>query len=399
MRCAFIILLLASNACIALEELEIWLDVDNTNNAESAQSIILGIETALSEARYKVQGKLIKLKVKDHHGNVLRSKRNYEAYKDSPNAVVMIGGVHSPPYIKNRKYINDNKLLTMVAWAAGSPITKPRTENNWIYRVSLDDSLAGQALIDFAVNVKQCSRIGLLLEDTPWGESNKRNMAQALSSYPNTKYSVKRFGWGVSKNTMLSTLEGYKKSKTDCLVLVANAQESVKLFNALSEYKEKVPLKVISHWGVTTGNFFEQVGYSLTLKYDLSFIQTCFSFDKLPKEKAKRILSYSKSVKSCSQGCNIKAPIGFAHAYDITSILLKILSQSDLSQSASAIRYQVKNKLEMPIGFNGLVKLYEYPFTKYDPKKNIRAHEALDMTDICMGYYDQHGKIKIQDKK
>jgi len=47
------------------------------------------------------------------------------------------------PYIKNRGLINKNNIPLLVPWAAGGPITRYPQSDNWVFRLSIDDSKAG----------------------------------------------------------------------------------------------------------------------------------------------------------------------------------------------------------------------------------------------------------------
>ncbi len=162
--------------------IHIYQDADLSTHNQSSKAIQLGIESAFAEIDNKINGYNVAFKYLDHRGNVVRSKRNYKKFLDDSNALVIYSGLHSPPLIKNRTFINENKALTLVPWAAGGPITRYPSKENWIFRLSVDDTQAGQVIVDHAMNAQKCQRPHLLLEDTPWGSSNLKSMSKALKT-------------------------------------------------------------------------------------------------------------------------------------------------------------------------------------------------------------------------
>jgi len=104
--------------------LKVYHDSDWANNVESSEAIWRGMELALSEVDYTVNGTRIELVKKSHNGNVTRSLRNMKAFLADEEAIAVFSGMHSPPLITNRAFINENYIPLLVPWAAGGPITR-----------------------------------------------------------------------------------------------------------------------------------------------------------------------------------------------------------------------------------------------------------------------------------
>ena len=180
-----IISLILCSSVVSEEKLppyRLYLNADQSNNAASGQAIELGIRTAFEQVGWKLGGYPVELIIKDHHGSSPRSRFHLEQFLTDPQALLVYGGLHSPPLINDRDFINKEEILTLVPWAAASPITRPSTTENWIYRLSLDDSKASKVIIDHAVKVTGCHTPVLLLEETSWGIANKKNMIRALEA-------------------------------------------------------------------------------------------------------------------------------------------------------------------------------------------------------------------------
>jgi len=376
--------------------IKFYLDADRTNHAQSAISIERGILTALDEVDNQVAGYKVEVVPLDHRGNVLRSKKNYQKFLADPKALAVFPGIHSPPLIINRDFINGNKALTMVAWAAGGPVTRHPSAENWVFRVSVDDTRAGGRIVDHAIDVKKCTSPHLLLESTPWGDSNLKSMTKRLAERGIYTFSTNRFGMSLKNVGSDILLKKVLRNNSDCILLVANAIEGAYIASAMQTLEAEKRIPIISHWGITGGKFIELLDDKAGSNIDLSFIQTCFSFNQNnlnPFQKA--VLTRAINLfDDIQQARDITAPVGFIHGYDATRILLGAVKQAGLTgnieQDRNAVRLALEN-LQQPIP--GLVKTYTQPFGQFDPKTNTNAHEALGPEEYCMARYNKQGDI------
>jgi len=143
-------ILFSLSAFLSLAEekvLYIYQDADLSHHSESSEAIQKGIEVAFNEIDNLIDGYKVEFKYLDHRGNVIRSKRNYQQFIADANALAIYSGIHSPPLIKNRSFINENQALTLVPWAAGGPITRYPSKENWVFRLSVDDTKAGPVIL------------------------------------------------------------------------------------------------------------------------------------------------------------------------------------------------------------------------------------------------------------
>ncbi|MGB0899946.1 MAG: ABC transporter substrate-binding protein, partial [Psychrobium sp.] len=133
------------------QPLHLYLDADFTTMSAAANAIELGINTALSEEAHKINGYQIKIIRKNHRGNSRRSTKHLQQFIEDKNAIAVFGGLHSPPLLSNKTFINQHQILTLVPWAAAGPITRSTNSENWIFRLSIDDSNAGEFIINQAL--------------------------------------------------------------------------------------------------------------------------------------------------------------------------------------------------------------------------------------------------------
>jgi len=376
----------------------LYLDADQTNSISSGQSIELGIRAAFSEVNWKLGNYKVELVLKDHHGSTPRSQYHLKQFLEDPLALAVFGGLHSPPLIASRNFINENNILTLVPWAAATPITRAKTNENWIYRLSLDDSKAGKVIVEDAVVKSGFTHPFLLLEDTGWGQANKKTMTQALESSGQKASGIHFFQWGIGQHEARAILEDAISKGADSFIMVANAPEGITFAKAMLSIEKDRQRPIRSHWGITGGTFFDSLGVKAVSQLDLRFIQTSFSFLNEPlSSTAKQALTSAAYVKGLNKidPTDIKAPVGFIHAYDLTRLMIAATKEVELSgdakKDADLIKAQLEN-LKSPV--TGLIKIYHQPFESYHTKA-FDAHEALGLTDFIMAKYDSAGNIKL----
>ena len=381
--------------------LRIYHDADWVNLDQASESIWRGAHTALSEVDYRAGGYKIELVKRNHSGNVLRSLTNLQEFLKDDQAFAVLTGMHSPPLIKNRTFINENEILTLVPWAAGGPITRYADGPNWVFRLSVDDTKAGAVLVSEAAKEKNCQSIHLLLENTPWGDSNLKAMKRAAEEFGVDIASEHRFSWGTKQHTALHLVDMISNSGGDCILYVGNSLEGVEFATALSKLPEQNRPAMISHWGITGGGFEEAVPHDVRTSIELTFIQSCFSFYDVPlSAKGQNVLEAAHKAfpEDIEAPIDIDAPNGFIHAYDLMSILILALNETQGPElSLAELRRQTRDKLEnLDTPFQGLVKYYQTPFQPFSVT-SPNAHEALGAEDLCMAHYGELNEIRLND--
>ena len=386
------ILILLGSSSIA-DELNIYIDADYSHYSESSESIEMGIKTALNFTKDKFKGYKVNVIRLDHKANSRRSMKNLKKVANDPNRLATFSGIHSPPVLANKKFINENKVLFFSPWAAAAPITRSDSNENWIFRLSVDDSKAGFFLID-KIKEKGFKKPFLLLEKTGWGESNFKTINEALKNTNLAAAGIQFFNWDPTEASLKIQVRKIAASDADSIVFVGNANEGQLFANTMDELKLTLP--VFSHWGINGGGFFEKVGFDKLSKQNWQFLQTSFSFlstDITPHQKS--ILDKaSKLFPDKIKNHYIKSPTGFIHAFDITLILAEAWSQIDKDPSSKIMN--LKNKLEnLDIEINGLIKTYKKPFQVYTPS-NPDAHEALGLKELKLAQFNKDGQVILK---
>ncbi|TQK04765.1 ABC transporter substrate-binding protein [Herbaspirillum sp. SJZ107] len=350
------------------------------DNSTSAQAVELGMRTAVQEinaAGGVLHGRPLQVVVKDHRSIPARGIRNIQEFAKMPDLVAVFGGRFSPVVIEELPTLKAIRLPFMAAWSSADAIVDNAMQPNYVYRLSLRDSLAMPTLLA-AARRRRLERVGLLMTNTSWGRSNAAAAERALPKLPGMKIvGTSWYNWRDA--SLVAKYSQLRAAGAQAIVLVANDDEAAVLVREVAALPKAQRLPILSHWGVTGGEFTAQAGPALQ-QVDFSVIQT-FSFYKADPARVKRFLASAATVSNVKRIEDIQGPVGVAHAYDLTHILARAI---DLAGSTD--RRAVRDALERVGSHRGLVKDYAPPFTP-------ARHEALGPEQLLMARYRADGVL------
>lgn len=376
--------------------LRVYLDADRQEHFASARAIELGVRTALSEVEHHVAGYDIEVVPLDHRGNVKRSKLNMRKFLEDPDSLAMFGGLHSPPYLKYRAFINENRILLLLPWSAAGPLTRAEDSENWVFRLSIDDRKAAARIVQFAFDSGKCTTPALVLWESGWGRTNEKTLTEAISTKGVATAPVFYFPGSLESTDARVLALRLEETGSDCAFLIANVREGIEIVSAMAELEN--PPTVFSHWGITGGRFERDVDARARRQVDLHVLQTCYPQDDqelTPKGRATMALARQLFPEEIGGRTQLSAPAGFFHGYDLAQLLIAALSNNPNIKDVATLRRSVKQSLEsLSVPVQGLMRVYDQPFRPYD-LVDPDAHEALDFDDLCMARYGTDGTIEI----
>lgn len=385
--CVFLAISLCSSASAA-ERAPVLIGIDaefELQNSTSAQAVALGVRSAIAEINASggvLHGRKLQLVIKDHRSMPARGIRNIEQFAQMPEMVAVFGGRFSPVVIEELPKLKETRTLFMAPWSSADAIVDNQMNPNYVFRLSLRDSLAMPKLLATA-RKRGLNRVGLLLTNTSWGRSN----FASAENFMKTARDMQLVGtaWYNWRDTsLIDQYQTLAAAGAQAIVLVANDDEAAVLVREMASLPAAQRLPILSHWGVTGGEFVKQAGPALQ-QVDFSVIQT-FSFFNADPELVRRFMASAAQVSSVRTIADIKAPVGVAHAYDLMHILAKAI---DLAGTAE--RSAVRDALEKVPLYRGLIKRYQPPFS-------ARRHEALGQNELLMARYRNDGVlIPIKD--
>ena len=135
-------------------------------------------------------------------------------------------------------------------WAAATPITRNGANPNYVFRVSAVDAIVDIKLLQYANKTFGATKVGLMLINNPWGESNEKGLKAAAAD--NAAVSIV----GVEKFEnndvdMVPQLTRLKDAGAEAIMLVTNAPPGAQMMKSRERMGWKVP--VISHWAEPAG--------------------------------------------------------------------------------------------------------------------------------------------------
>ncbi|MBF0194005.1 MAG: DctP family TRAP transporter solute-binding subunit [Magnetococcales bacterium] len=359
----------------------IGLDADLSLAASLAGlSIKRGIKLAIEEINKNggVLGKKLTLLARDHQGMPTRGRKNIQFFNQKKDIVAIFGGLHSSIINSELDIINQSGIPFLIPWAAAASLTEKNRLPNAIFRNSINDSLAGPFLLNYALNMEQQAKnnIALLLENSVWGRGFYKSIKTEIDR---KKLSTPIVEWlNKGQDDFLPTLRKLKQSSVTTVILVSNPKEGVKIVNGIN--KLKAGISIVSHWGVTGGNsFWEDTKDSLS-SVNMVFPQT-FSFIDNKNQKANQVSKLYIKNYGLDTSKEIPVPVGTAQAYDLLHLLALAIEKAG-SVDPSAIRTALEN-----LGpYEGLIKTYS-------PAFSTSNHDGLDQTDYFMAKYNKNGRI------
>ena len=345
-------------------------------SAASGEAIKRGLQIAIDEINAKggvLGGRKLELVVRDDEGNPQKGVTIARELVEREKVVVVFGGLHTTVALAQVPVWHELRTPYMGAWAAGTNITRNGQTPNYVFRVSANDDYVDRFLSRYAMETMKKSKPGLLLENTPWGQSNETGLTKWFGEKGIKAVGVERFNWG--DPDMSPQLLRLKSAGADHIVLVANAPEGAQVLR--SKAKLGWDTAMISHWGISGGRFAELTG---DLSEGVTFLQTYTFFGK-QNERGQYVLKMLREKHGIKEPGDVIAPVGTANAYDGLHLLALAIEQAGATDGS-----KVRDALEsLKSEYKGLIKSYRRPFSP-------EQHDALTDEDYVMVVW-KGGKI------
>lgn len=372
--------LAAAWPALAAEPVRIGVDAEfGLIGSTSAQGIERGMSIAIAEinaAGGVLGGRPLELVKRDNRSVPARSRENLMELAAMPDLVAVFCGRFSPVVLENLELYHQLGLILLDPWASADGISENGFQPNYVFRLSLRDRWAMPAMMRHAMH-KGTGRIGVLAPNTGWGRSGVAAIERTSGAGMPTVAGVAWYNWG-DKSLARPYVELLRKG-AQAVLFIANDAEGAVLLREVAAMPAEERLPLIMHWGVTGGSLAQLAGDALKV-LDLSVVQT-FSFLSADSRKVSHFLGLWQAQYGPVQPEAIAAPVGVAHAYDLTHILARAI---DLAGSTD--RAKVRAALEKVREHDGLVRRYAPPFTADD-------HDALRPDNVFMAVPRADGSI------
>src|SRR6478672_11538403 len=324
-------------------------------SARAGEALTRGLQVAIDEINAKgggVLGRKLELLRRDDESipakGVIAARELY--FKEK--VAVLFGGLDSPVALAIVPIANENKLVFMDPWAAGTPITKNGAKDNYVFRVSAVDELVDKAMLQYAQKTYNARKPGMILVNNPWGESNEKGLTAALAEKKMKAAGIEKFeGNDVDVVPQLSRL---KSAGTDVLFLVGNVGPSSQVVKSLDRMGWMPP--IVSHWGPAGGRFTELAGPSAK---NVHFVQTYSFFGNQSPVGQKVLKALMAKYPDIKGAGDVTPAVGVANAYDAM-----MLSALAIQNAGSTDGRKVRDGYYKIGRYEGLIKNYDKPFTR-----------------------------------
>lgn len=345
--------------------------------SQAAQSIEKGIRVAAQEinAVGLLGGRQLQVLTKDDRGLPARALDNMKELAGNSDLAAVFCGRFSPVALELAYRANQDKILLLNPWAAADGITRQPGNPNYVFRLSLTDTWAMEAMLQHA-RKRGLNKLAVLLPNTAWGRSSQAAMTTYLDRNPGLKIKEYWYNWG--DREFSDKLARARSDGARGLVMVANESEGALVVRQMAALPKAQRLPLISHWGVAAGDFIGHAGPALQ-DVDLVVVQT-YSFANAHGKKAAQVSDTYRQLYGSSVDTML-AQAGFAHAYDLTHMLALAITRAGDTKPE-----KVRHALEHLRDYHGLVRHYRRPFSPGD-------HEALDLHQVFMARFTPNGTL------
>ncbi|HEY9017266.1 DctP family TRAP transporter solute-binding subunit [Thiomicrospira sp.] len=348
----------------------------STGGKAGGLAIKRGLEMAIDQLNRSggVLGREIVLLPMDHRSIATKGIENVKILAERNDVMAIFGGLHSAVVLEELNSIQALKVPYLNPWATVAQVTENGYEDNYAFRLSINDRFASQFLVDFVLKRHQTPAV--VVENSVWGRNNLALIREHLDRL-GLKATVE-IVFNRGQKDFSVELEKLALTGTDSVILVANSVEATTLTKALVD--SQADLALVSHWGVVGGSFFEDIE-PFQKHLDLSVLQT-FSFDN-PRPEIQRF--YRQYQQNYQPSGEVYAANGIAQAYDLMHLLALAIEQAGQPN-----RTLVKQALENLPPYQGLIKTYA-------PAFSVTNHDALNEKDVYMAKLTPNGQlVKIE---
>lgn len=345
-------------------------------SSTSAEAVRLGIQIAIDEINHAggvLHGRPLQLLEKANSSLPARSANNLKEFAAVPDLVAVYCGRFSPVVLETLPLIHQLQLPLLDPWAAADAIVDNGYAPNYVFRLSMKDSWATNAMLSY-LERRHIKRVGLMMLNTSWGRSTKKAAEDYLSRAPGQVIVATQWiNWDDKEESVLAKYLQLRGAGAQAVLLTANAEEGALLAKVMLKLPMAERVPIVSHWGVTGGKLPALVGADF-YKLDFRVVQT-YSFIDQHSPQAVNVISAHNRLTGGKSARDIPSPVGVAHAYDLTHILAKAINLA-----GSTDRQAIRAALEQVPSHNGLIRKYAPPFTG-------KRHEALAESDVFLARY------------
>lgn len=351
-------------------------------SAPMGNSMRLGIRMAVDEINTYVGGVLgrkIELVERDDAASPDKGVEIARELIDKEKVAVTVGIVNTGVGLKSIDLYQAAKVPLVVAVSTGSELTSrfapPNAGHNFIFRMSPRTGVSNAFLARHLVEGRGLRQIGILADDTGYGEAEMGDLVKALATHGVTPVRVERFGIG--DRDMRAQLDAVRSAGAQALVMFGIGPELAAIAKTKAEMGWSAP--TFASWTVSMRNFLDQAGPAG------DGVMTVQSF--IPGSENTRHRQFVSEFSNRYGKDAMASAMSAAQGYDAMRVLFNAMSTAG-SLEGDKIRAALEH---LERGVEGVVTTYIRPFTPED-------HDAITENMLVLGVVRQ-GRIEYAFKE
>lgn len=377
-------LLRPAGAAAAAKPVLIGIDAEfGLADSYSAEAIAYGVRIAIEEINAGggvLGGRPLQLVERANASLPARSANNLRDLAAQPDLVAVFCGRFSPTVLDNLALIHELGMPLLDPWSAADRIVDHDFRPNFVFRLSLRDQWASEAMLTH-LKRRGLKKVGLLSWASAWGRSTRKAAEDYVVRNGGMVIVGNRWvNWDESEAALGEKLTALREAGAQALLVTLNPPEAVILSRLLLALPPEQRLPVVSHWGVSGADLPALVGPRFG-ELDFKVVQT-YSFIGDHSPTARRVVAAYNRLSRTAGARAIRAPVGVAHGYDLTHILARAIALA-----GSTERRAIRDGLERVGVHSGLVRRYAPPFSP-------TRHEALAPGDVFIARYAADGVLE-----
>lgn len=288
------------------------------------------------------------------------------------NIVAGLGIVNTGVALASQRHYQLARIPIITSVATGSLVTKqflpPEFADNYVFRVSANDTLQAAMIVEEAVDKRGLQRIAIFHDATNYGVLGREDLEAALDRRGMRPVLIERFQ--LRQADMTQALLRAKQTNVDAILTYGIGPELAQIANGMARLNWKVPL--IGSWTLAMSNFIDNAGPNAEgARMPQTFIQEA----NTNKRKA-----FLDAWQRSTGTDRIPVPPAAAQGYDSALLLAAAIRQAGTTEGD-----RIRDALENLQGrVEGLIMDYERPFSRSN-HETIASSAQIFMGEVRRG--------------
>lgn len=330
-------------------------------------SIKQGVELAAEEFNAKggIMGRHVKVVALDDKADVETSKKNAEQLIKVEKVHAIVSPTHATNLLAWMDMAQDSETTVIIPAAPTTGLTQKFAQRprNYIFRINATDNVFAELNVAWALKQTKNGKVAILAPTTPYGQQGTKDLTDVLGRWGKTPVMTSSFTQGTNIAEITKNLTAIKAAGADAILIHAVADDSVTVLKALDAMKYD-PVVVGS--SATLSGVVPKTAGALASK--LTFPT---GVGPTMNERTKDL----NARLTAKNGTPTPIFAVAAQAYDAMTLL-----KAAMEKAGSTDRKAYRDALENLGQVQGVIKLYDKPFTKSN-------HEGTSPRDLYLAHW------------